>query len=421
MARIVKPLTDNQVKGAKPKDKDFTISDGNGLQLLIKTNGSKLWEFLYIRPATQKRGKTSFGVYPNVSLVNARKKRNEYQSLIQNSIDPVEYFKAEKIKIKEIEAKQRNTIKLVSESFFKRELETKHISEIHQKQDISKVYNHFTKYLSKKEDTLINDITFEDTIKILKKLENKNQLETLFRTKIIIIRLFKYAYAENIISSVELFGKLGVYKFKERKKEDIKNNPTYTNKEDIKRLYNDILNYKNIFTKYLLILTIHTAQRQGTLIKAKWSDFDFSKKLWSIPKEDMKMKKPHIIPLSEILINYLKELYTFTGSGVYLFPNTQITAIRNKNPYTSNNTATQALRNMGHPKEKQTSHGFRAMFKTVCKEHQQSDNLANEFVERILAHKVDGEVEGRYNRADNIKDMRLILKWWSEYLENLRD
>lgn len=131
------------------------------------------------------------------------------------------------------------------------------------------------------------------------------------------------------------------------------------------------------------------------------------------------MKKEHILPLSNILIKHLKEYKKLTGFGEYLFPNSQINATRNKNPHISNNAVTSALRVMGYIKEQQTAHGFRAMFKTVCKENQEEHNLKNEFVEKVLAHKVDGTVEGAYNRADSIDDMRIIVNWWSSYLESL--
>ena len=423
MARRVIALVDTEIKSATPKEKDYTLSDGNGLQLLIKKDGTKLWEFYYIRQSTQKRAKTSFGVYPIVTLKNARDKRAEYQKLINDNIDPIEHFKDVKLKAKENEAKAKNTIGLVLTNFFKHVLKRDNLSPTHQQKEINRLNNHFIQHLSKKENTIIENVTYEDTIKILEKLEALNQLETLQRVKMIIVRLFEHLHSQKIFSNPELFGTLKLYKFKA--KDELRSNPTYTKKEDIKKLYNDMLNYKNLYTKYLMILSIHTAQRQGSLIKAKWSDINFDDKIWSIPKEDMKGKngkrKPHFVPLSDSLIVYLKELYIFTGGEKYLFPNTQITATRNRYPYISNNTVTKALRTMGHTKEQQTAHGLRAQFKTVTKDHQESDNLKNEFVERVLAHKFGGTVEETYNRADNIKDMRVILNWWSAYLESLRD
>lgn len=259
--------------------------------------------------------------------------------------------------------------------------------------------------------------------KSLKALEKEDKLSTLTKVKGILIRVFKYAYAQNIINDVSIFGKLELYNFK--KDTQTINSPTLTEKEDIKKLYESILSYEHSkVTKYLLLFTIHTAQRQQSIITAKWSDIDLNNKLWVIPKEYMKgtikSKKPHHLPLSETTIKFLKELHSITGDNEYLFPNSQIKVTRNKYPHISNNTVTKALRVMAYSKEQQTAHGFRAMFKTVCKEHQEQHNLNNEFVERVLAHKIDGEVEGAYNRAKNIEDMRKIVNWWSEYLENLK-
>ena len=130
----------------------------------------------------------------------------------------------------------------------------------------------------------------------------------------------------------------------------------------------------------------------------------------------MKVKKEHNLPLSSQMIDYLKELYLLTGTNQYLFPNQQY-----KNKYMSENTVNNAIRKMEFTKDQQTAHGLRAMFKTVCKENQTKHNLNNEFVERILAHKTEGAVEGAYNRAKNIEDKRKIVNWWSDYLENLKD
>lgn len=420
MARTVTPLNATQVLNTKAKEKNYTLSDGQGLQLLVKVNGSKLWEFYFLSPVTLKRRKTSLGTFPTVSLKNARDKRTEYKNLLINGIDPINHNKQLKEEIKEKENNKLHTIENVSNKYFDLEQNNKRLKTDTIILSKQRLENHFTKYLPKKEHTLIHDISYDDTIKILVKLENDNKLETLSRVKRIIIKIFKFAYTESIIKDIEIFGKLELKTFKA--KAIVKNNPTLSKKEDIKKIYNDILNYKNsMLVKYLLILTIHTAQRQGSIIRAKWIDIDFKKKLWTIPKDDMKIKKvDHIIPLSDILIKYLSELKEFAGDNTYLFPNSQINKTRNKYPHISNNTVTNALRVMKYSKEQQTAHGFRAMFKTVCKEHQEEFNLKNEFVERILAHKVDGEVEGAYNRANNIEDMRVIVNWWSCYLDMLR-
>jgi len=423
MAKIPTPLNDKQIQNLKVTNNTSTFSDGLGLQLLLKSNGTKLWEFRYTSPTHKKRRKTSFGTYPNISLKNARDKRTDYLNLINNGFDPIDYYKSKKEINKEDEKKKFHTIEKLVNKYFDLQQNNKGFKEVTIKKAKSRLVNHFYKYLPKKEKTLIHDIKYSEIITILELLENSNKLETLFRVKLLIVNVYKYAYTENIIKETDIFGKLELKSFKVQSKEKIKNNPTLTNKDDIKKLYKSILIYENnLITKYLMLMTIHTAQRQGSLITAKWKDIDFNKKLWVIPKENMKgtasSTKDHNVPLSDIIINYLKMLQELTGGGEYLFPNSQINKTRNKYPHISNNTVTKALRLMGYTSEQQTAHGFRAMFKTVCKENQEEHNLNNEFVERVLAHKVDGDVESAYNRATNIDDMRKVVNWWSNWLEN---
>ncbi|MDC7243343.1 MAG: tyrosine-type recombinase/integrase [Sphaerochaetaceae bacterium] len=430
MARIVTPLVDTKIKNAKAKEKNYTLSDGQGLQLLIKTDGKKLWEFYYTSPITLKRRKTSLGLYPTVKLGDkskddyegsARWWRDEYLKLLSKNIDPIQHFKEEKEKKRQEGEKEKHSIKFIIDKYFDYR-KNMGMAERTFTKEKARVENNFSKKIGEK--TNIHTLTFEQTLKALTSLEKDEKYETLDKVKGHLIRIFKFAYGQNILKDTELFAKLELYKFK--KQTVAKNNPTLTKKEDIKKLYSDILLYKyNLITRYLLITTIHTAQRQGSIITAQWRDIDFDNKLWIIPKEHMKgtakAKKDHHLPLSDILVKYLKELYQITGDNEYLFPNSQINKTRNKYPHISNNTVTSALRRMGYTKEQQTAHGFRAMFKTVCKEHQESDNLKNEFVERVLAHKVEGDVEGAYNRADNIKDMRIVINWWSKYLEDLKN
>lgn len=424
MARTVTPLNDTQIKNAKATDKNYTLSDGHGLQLLVKTNGTKLWEIFYKDLESSKRRKTSLGTYPSVSLSNARKKRSEYLELLHSGIDPIYKFKSKKQVNKLDEIKKTHTIESIVTKHMEKEQYNKQLKDYTVNKAMNRLKLHFISYLPQKEKTIIHNITFDMIVKILKRLEEDEKLETLGRVKKQIIKIFQYAYSENIIESVDIFAKLELKSFKAYQESQARNNPTLTNEEDIQKLYNEILNYtNNLITKYLLIFTIHTAQRQGSIIQAKWQEIDLDKKLWIIPKENMKGRstkvKDHYVPLSDILIKYLKELHDITGDDKCIFPNSQIKKTRNKYPHISNNTTNNALRLMGYTSDQQTAHGFRAMFKTVCKENQELHNLNNEFVERLLAHKVDGDVEAVYNRASNIDDMRKIVNWWSDWLEGL--
>ncbi len=420
MARVVQPLNDTQIKKAKVKDKNYTLSDGQGLQLLVKTNGSKLWEFYYLSPITQKRKKTSLGTYPTVSLKLARDKRAEYQKMINRDIDPIEYFKQLKEDIKLKEAENKNTIGKVVDDFIAMQKNNKGLKDITLEKNKGRIENHFIAHLPLKENTPIKNIDYIQVIEILKKLEEADKLTTLVQVKGLVFNLFLFAYSQNISKDSTIHYRIKAYTFKQRAKGDIRNNPALTKKEDIQKLYKSMIAYEhNLITKYLLIFSIHTAQRQGSIIKAKWCNIDFTNKVWIIPAQDMKTRKEHILPLSDILIKYLKELQIFTGSEIYLFPNTQRNRVTNKYPHISNNTVRNALRLMGYTNEDLTAHGLRATFKTVCKEHQEDYKLSNEYVERILSHKVGNDVENAYNRALNLKEMSIILNWWSNYLESL--
>lgn len=426
MPRIVKPLVSTNIKKYKPKEKTYTKSDGQGLQLLIKPNGTKLWEFYFFSPIFLKRRKTTFGVYNSQTntLKMARDKRADYLKLVADGIDPMEYYSEQK-KIKKMEAeKDTVTVQEVLNDFYSHRTKTHRLKEITVSKDKSRVENHFINKLPKKDKTNILDVTYDVTIKILKKLEKDDKLETLRKVKAILVNMLNYAYAENIIKDNLIIGRLQVYNFVTPTK--ARNNPTLTKKEDIKHFYNAILNYKkNLVSKYLLLMSIHTAQRQGAIIKAKWSDIDFDNKIWIIPKEHMKgtatATKDHYLPLSDELIVYLQELKFYTGESEYLFPNSQQKATRNKYPHISNNTARSTIRALGFSNEQQTAHGLRAMFKTVCKEHQEEHKLSNEFVERILAHKIGNDVENAYNRANSLEDMRKVITWWSKFLEGLKN
>lgn len=424
MARVVTPLNDTKIKTSKPKDKEYLIPDGKGLSISIKPNGNKLWIFRYKSPTTLKRNRMSLGKYPNTTLKQARDKTTEYQNLISDGIDPVEYKKKIEDNIKQEQELKIFTIQKVLDDYYEHRAKTHRLKTTTVTKEKGRVQNHIINNLPKKDKTIITDVTYELLIKILKKLEDENKLETLRRIKAIIVNMLNYAYAENIIKDNLIIGRLQVYSFVTPTK--ARNNPTLTKKEDIKRFYNSILNYdKSLITKYLLLMSIHTAQRQGSIITARWQDISFDTKVWTIPKEYMKgtatATKDHHVPLSKYLIKYLEELRAYTGDSEYLFPNSQIRATRNKYPHISNNTTRNAIRLMGYTNEQQTAHGLRAMFKTVCKEHQEEHKLSNEFVERILAHKIGNDVENAYNRANNLEDMRKVIEWWGEFLEGLRD
>ena len=389
-----------------------SLNDGAGLRLVVKKDNTKIWKFAYTFNGLRKD--TSFGTFPKVTLAGARIKAKEFRELLENNIDPLENKKEIKKLQQETKKQKEHQIYLIVDNYFDLEQHNNDLAEDTVIKTKERLKNHFYPHLKEKEKTIIHNISFDDIVKALKCLENDNKLETLARIRRVIISIFNFAHSEQILKDTLIAGMLLLKKFKTQSKKKVRNNPALTEKEDIKKLYSSILVYDNKIVKYALLLTLLTAQRQGSIRTAKWIDIDFNTKLWTIPAEDMKVKETHYLPLSDKMIDYLKELYFLTGTEKYLFPNQQY-----KNKYMSENTVNNAIRKMEFTKEQQTAHGMRAIFKTVCKENQEKYNLNNEFVEMVLAHKTAGDVEESYNRAKNIEDKRKIINWWSNYLESL--
>ena len=408
-------LNATKLKYLKNEDKNFTLNDGDGLQLLVKNNGKKLWEFRYTSPITKKRKKTSLGAYPRISLANARKKKDELILLLIQNIDPIEQKLEEKKERIIEEEKTIYTIEFILEKYFVLKQHNKNIKDTTMDKARARIQNHVFAHLDKKGKTSIFDITFELMVKILEKLERAEKLETLDRVKKIMIEIFKYAYTENIIKEIELFAKLELKTFKKLSKADIKNHPTITDTNTIAKLLKDMKVYNGeMYTRYALLTSIYTAQRQGSIISAQWSDIDFKNNLWVIPASSMKMKREHILPLSTQMITILKDLYQYSGTNKYLFPNTQ-----HKNSHMSNNTVNSALRTMKYPKELIVAHGFRAMFSTICNEHISEHNISYEFIEKALSHQEKDHIREIYNRAKNLKELKTLMQWYADFLDGL--
>lgn len=409
-------LKDITIKQAEPKEKDYTLNDGGGLIVYIKTNGSKQWVLRYTYNG--KRKKTTFGSYPKTTLKNARTKRDEYLDSLANGIDPIESNKQIKEQLKEQEAKKANpktTIKYLFDKYLETKQHNSGLKDITIAKTKKRLEQHLYTYLPKQADTQINDISYEMFIDILKNIESQNKLETLERMRSNIIQILKYAYAENILENAEIFAKIEVKTFKRVHAKDVRNMPTLTKPDDIRNLIIGINDYQGeIYTKYALLFSMHTAQRQGSIISAEWSEIDFDNAIWNIPAEKMKMKKEHNLPLSYQVIKILKDLKPLTGDSKYIFPNTQYNS-----RHMSENTVNVALRRLGYTKDEIVAHGFRAMFSTVCNEHITTHNIPFDVIEKALAHKDKNEIRATYNRAKNLNDLKNLMQWWSDYLDNL--
>ncbi|MCK5293128.1 MAG: integrase arm-type DNA-binding domain-containing protein [Arcobacteraceae bacterium] len=415
MARTVKPLNDKQLKNAKLKDKNYTLPDGNGLHLLVKTTGVKLWEFIYKSPITHKRRKTSFGNYPQIILSTARDKKNEYLNLVRKGIDPLEEKQNKKIEIQKTNEEQKNTFKKVATQWL-----------LSYESEVSENYHHkLTRALELYvypfiQDKPITDIKRLDLIAILQDLKDRDLKETANRTFMLLNKVFMYATMleltpHNITADIDkkvILGKIVK-----------KNYPTLTKLDDIKGLLLAIDEYGGDYTtKKALQMLPYVFVRSFNIRLCEWYEIDFKNKLWIIPPNKMKVKKEFTLPLPHQVITILEEIKEFSGSGRYVFP-----SFRGNDKPMSDNTMISALRRMGYTKDELVPHSFRSIFSTISYENMNvsiedgGHKLKGEVIESLLAHEEQNKVKGAYNRAEYLDAKKELMQWYGDYLDEVKN
>ena len=408
MPRVVTPLNHLQITKAKAKEKAYTLSDGQGLQLLIAPDGRKSWEFIYTSPLLHKRRKTSFGVFPYVTLERVRQKRLEWQKFILDGIDPLE-AKKEIIaqNLKNVESDFENVVHLWFES---------------QKTQLQA--NTLTKKLNLFNNTVIpvlkhksiENIKHDELVQIIK-LKAIQTPETAKRLLGYFHDLWKFActhgYCEfNIVPNIHAKSVLP--------KIVKKHYACITDPLILKQLVSCIYSYSgHISTKNALKLVLHIPLRASNLVSLKWSFVDFNNATITIPRQEMKAKSgdDFVIPLSDEAIAILKEQYLFTSHKEYVF-------VADNKVYIDEVTPSRALQRMGFNNEalgnKQRLHSFRSTFRSLVDTHQMIHRCSYEAKERVLDHAVGSGVERAYtHKADYTQEMRLLLNWWSKYVLSL--
>lgn len=401
MARATTSLTATQIKQAKPQDKDYKLFDGGGLFLLITKNGSKLWRLKYSFDGKEKS--ISLGKYPNVTLNKARELREKYKTDISNGINPSD--KKKKIKETKIlkDIQQTNTFKKIALE----RLEKEDISQAHYKRTINAFKNDCFKYIG---DKYIDDVTAQDLIKILQIMNDRGVKDSARKLFYAISKTFKWAVANNKakrnpasdISLIDILGKKSKQHY-----------PTITDKQGIKNLLISIKEYKGeLSTKYALLILAYTFVRPSNVRLALWSEIDLETRRWLIPAKKMKTRDDFIVPLSDTVIELLKEIKVYSDTSPYLFPST-----KSKTTPLSDGALLGAIRRMGYSKNEFTPHGFRAMFSTIAHEN---SPFSYDVIETQLAHSVGNSVSQAYNRAKYLNDRTKLMQWWSNYLDEVQ-
>jgi integrase len=391
-------LTDTTIRNAKPRAREYKLSDSGGLYLLVTTAGGKLWRLKFRVDGREK--KLAIGAYPAISLGDARKRRDEARELIATGKDPSREKQQAKHRSKVSAA---NTFGEVAKEFIdKRRREGMSTSTA----DKSEYY------VGRMGQTIarmpIAEIGVPDLLAVLRRIEAKGNYETARRVLQLSGRVFRYAVATaRLVSdpSRDLRGALTAPQPKH-----------YGAIIEAKRageLLRSIDGYDGqVLTKLAMQLSANVFVRPGELRHAEWSEIDLEAGLWTIPANKMKMRKPHQVPLSRQSSDLFRQIHEITGPAGYVFP-----SIRTRTSPMSENTINAGLRRLGFSGDEMTAHGFRAMASTLLNE---SGRWHPDAIERALAHGDDDKVRAAYHRGAHWKERVEMAQWWSDYLDRLR-
>ncbi|WP_288415957.1 MULTISPECIES: integrase arm-type DNA-binding domain-containing protein [Sphingomonadaceae] len=390
-------LTVVQIRALKPAERPYKVADSDGLYLLVQPSGALLWRFRYRCCGIER--KLSLGSFPDVTLVQARRKRDEAKAELDDGIDPVEEKRQRRLKA---ELAAQTTFALVAGEYIeKMEREGRSPATI-------KKARWFLELLDGIAKRPIAAITPHELLDVLKQVERRGHHETALRLRSFAGRVFRYGFAtlrtERNPADI-LRGALTVPR--------VKHHAAIVEPKKVGDLLRAIDGYTGRpETLHALRIAPHVFLRPGELRQAKWSEIDFAEKVWRVPAERMKMKQPHAVPLSRQVLFLLRDLRSLARDSEFLFP-----ALHTTKRCISDNTLNVALRRLGFENDEMTSHGFRAMASTLLNE---SGLWHPDAIERALAHGEKDKVRAAYHRGAHWAERVRMAQWWSDYLDQLR-
>lgn len=381
----------------KSGPKTIRLWDGRGMYLEITPKGGKWWRFKYWFDGRERR--MSLGVYPDVSLADAREKREEARRKVAAGIDPGEQRKAEAVAL--IEAVE-NSFEAVAREWF--EMFSKPWAKGHADKIIRRLEINIFPWLGARP---IKAITAAELMAALRRIEGRGANETAHRAMQVCGRVFRFAVATGRAErdpSRDLSGALAPVKEKHL--------ASITDPQEVGALLRAIDAYNGEWiTRCALRLAPLVFVRPGELRHARWSEINFDKAEWRIPATRMKMRVQHIVPLSTQAIAVLRDLEQLTGKFDFAFPGT-----RSRERPMSENTVTAALRRMGYSGDDMTGHGFRSMASTLLNEQ----GWNRDAIERQLAHGERDAVRAAYNYAQHLPERREMMQAWADFLDHLK-
>lgn len=392
------PLNDRQLRALSPAAKSYKKADGLGLYIEVTPRGSKLWRVKYRFGDKEKR--LSLGRYPEVSLAEARRMRDEIRALIRSGIDPSRDRQRKKA---EARVGSENSFATLAEEY---------IQKMFDEGKAEATLRKARWFLSLLKPTIgripVGDVEPRELLSALKIQEKKGNRETAKKCRSFASRVFRYAVQTGRASNdpAELLkGALLSPK--------VQHYAAILDPDELSALLKAIDAYSGYpSTRLALQIAPHVFLRPGELRQADWSEIDLQKCVWEIPASRMKARKPHKIPLSAQVVRLLADSRSISDRTGFVFPAFH----KNRLPL-SENTLNQALRRMGFSKEMMTAHGFRSTASTMLNE---SGLWHPDVIERALAHADRDQVRAAYNRGQYWEERVRMAQWWSDYLDELR-
>ena len=384
-------LTDTKLRALRPRAKLYRVADAHGLCVEVHPTGARYWRLRYRLDGKEKM--LSLGVYPDVSLIAARKRRDETRTLIADGTDPSAQRQADK-------RESAQTFEAIAREWLGR----REVSEATAAKDRWLLEEHALPALGAKP---ITAITAEDVLALLQKLEDRGLLETARRLRAKVSAIFRHAVATLRAQGDPTVALRGAIKSAK-----VKHHAAITDPRKLGDLLRSLHGYSGGFVvACALKLTPLVFTRPGELRHAEWSEIDLDAAEWRIPAARMKMRAEHIVPLSRQSVAILRDLHALTGRGRYAFPSP-----RSLERPMSENAITAALRSLGYAGDTMTAHGFRSTASTLLHEL----GYPSDVIERQLAHKERNAVKDAYNRAQHLPERRKMMLAWADYLDGLR-
>ncbi|EJN5010628.1 tyrosine-type recombinase/integrase [Escherichia coli] len=383
------PLNDMQIRRAKPEAKAYTLGDGQGLSLLVEPNGSKSWRFRYRYAGKPKM--ISLGVYPTITLAEARSRRDEARKIVAEGKNPSEVRKEQKLALR---IQSENAFEKIAREWH--QMKSAKWSAGYASDIIEAFQNDIFPYVGARP---VGEIKPLELLNVLRKIEKRGALEKMRKVRQRCSEVFRYAIATGRAEfnpAADLSSALEVHK---------SNHFPFLKSDEIPDFLRALDSYTGsrlvqIATKLLMVTGVRTIELRAAL----WQEFDLDNAIWEIPAERMKMRRPHLVPLSTQALGFLNELKSMTGNYRYVFPGRNV-----PNKPMSEASVNQLIKRIGYA-GKLTGHGFRHTLSTIL--HENGFNTA--WIEMQLAHVDKNSIRGTYNHAQYFEKRKVMMQWYSD-------